>query len=150
MRWFMCGGGIAWSWLLVLTLSCDQHLPKTPQGAYQAFYEAVLSGNGDEALAWLAKDYQDMFRRVGEQINRLVGEGGDGLAVFLKGARWDVQTPLRKVTILRQDPQGALLEVSAGDCRPNQPCSLSQVRMSRLAERWVIVPEVPEIMKSNH
>ena len=151
MRWFMSGGGFAWLGMIALAWSCNQHSPQSPQAAYQAFYDAVLAGKENEAASWFAPEHLDMFRRVGEQINRLLGEEGNGLKIFFKGARWDVQAPLRKLAILSQD-QGqdkneTLLEVSAGDCRPGQPCSVSQVHLRRLAQRWVIVPEIPEIMR---
>jgi hypothetical protein len=117
----------------------------TPEGAYYAFYQAVIEEDRDTAMLYLSADTLDAFRHVGGRLKQFVGSQKDPLIVFLKGTKTEALRPLRRVEVVSREAGAAVLKVTAGPCGEGERCLVSQVKLRRENNRWVICPKLPTL-----
>jgi hypothetical protein len=143
---------IAWALATAALLGgCGRpSVPETPEATYRAFYAALSERDWDLAVGFLDQGTREAFRQAGSALTRLVGAREDPMSFYLKRSVASLDAPLRRVEVIARESNGVTLQVTAGPCDKNQPCSITQVRSVREGGRWVLAPELPKALSPGH
>jgi hypothetical protein len=128
-----------------LLAACTE-VPKTPEETYRAFYRATAEADWDQAVSLMDPAVMKVFRRVGERLAGMVEYEGEPLDFFFRQVKGERSTPLREVSVVARTEGGALLKITSGPCTEDDPCTISEIRMIRHEGRWLVSPELPELL----
>lgn len=129
-------GPMRMMWLVVVALggaACQRQppVPRTPDGAYLAFAEALRKGDNKTAWASLSKPTHELVsartKEIVQASNGLVKDE-PALMLFQSGTR---PAPIGEVKVLQADGSSAVLEVAA----PKGP---QKIKMLKDGDRWVV------------
>ncbi len=144
-------------WLPVVAfaiLAACQEPPSDPAGTYRAFHFAIAEGDWNRAVGLLAPETRRVFEEVGRGLAEAVGYSDDPLTFFLRGVRATVRTPLHEVEVIEQQASRATVRVKAGKCdrqdeRRQPDCSVTEVVLERVDGRWLIVADLPDVLRES-
>ena len=134
--------------IALLTIGCADRAPQTPEEVYQAFYRAAAEADWDTAAALLDPQVLDTFRDVGARLSAMVKFRGAPLDFFLQQVKGERATPLRKVEVVDRRDGVVTLKVTAGECGPDEACSIKNVKLIRRQGRWLVSPRLPQLLGS--
>ncbi len=132
----------------VLASGCADRAPQTPEEVYRTFYNAAAEADWDAAATMLDPQVLDMFRDVGARLSAMVKFKGAPLDFFLQQVKGERATPLRKVEVIDRRDGVVTLKVTAGECGPDEACSIKNVKLIRRQGRWLVSPRLPQLLGS--
>lgn len=134
--------------LLAWATACQPQPPADPEAAYRSFYQALQDKDWDTAVACLAPEVVDRLRQTGRRMARLLGRADiEPLELMLLNASAEMVQPLRSVEVIKRGEATAVLEVTAGPCREDQKCAVSEVTARRQDGSWVLAPRMPPLLR---